>query len=146
MGQGHYVVMELGYFSRCNHVFFTSRGHPVSDVVLDGGVEQEDVLLDDTHVAAQRRQSNVPNVLVIDTDAALRNFVEPWQQIYYGRLAAAGGPQYGSDAPRRCGHIDVLQRWDPWVVREGHIFEPHMSLGPRHLRSIWILYYWRLGV
>ena len=138
--------MELGHRGGADHVFPGGVFHPVGYVVVNGGAEQENVLLNDPHVVAKGFQGELPNVLAVDGDAPFRNVVEPGQQVDDGALAAARSAQDGGYLARLGRDAEVLQRGHPRLVGERHIFEFHASLRPLQYRGVRLLHHGRLGI
>ena len=67
----------------------------IGDVLADGAAEQEDVLLHDADLAAQRRERHVADVDAVDRDGAAVDLVEARQQRADRRLAGARGTDEG---------------------------------------------------
>ena len=82
--------MKLGDLGRLDDVLERGVGRAVGDVVLDGGAEQEDVLLDNAHVSPQGSQGEIPDVPVVDRNLSRGDVVEAGQEINNGALAAPG--------------------------------------------------------
>jgi predicted amidohydrolase len=67
----------------------------IGDVLADRAAEQEDVLLHDADLAAQRGERHVPDIDAVDGDRAGADLVEARQQRADGGLAGAGRTDEG---------------------------------------------------
>lgn len=84
-----YLVV-YGSSLACVINFFVSRIKPrVPNVVDDRIVEKNGILWHDANVRTQTVQVHIPDILAVNSDAAVRHVVEPVEQFQYGTLAGA---------------------------------------------------------
>src|SRR5262249_3109865 len=72
----------------------------VGDVVAHRSAEEQRLLQDDPHLAAQAGQRDLAQVVAVDAHAAGGDVVEAWEQIDQGALARAGCAE-NRDSPAR---------------------------------------------
>lgn len=75
------------------------------DVLVDGGVEQDGLLADDGHVAAQPFHRELVEAMPVKLDGAVLRVVKPLQQAEYGALSTARGPDQSGGLARFDGQI-----------------------------------------
>ena len=94
------MFVHLGNFGGANNLFLRCVHVSIGDVLSDSSGEQEDVLLDDSYVPAQRLQCSVPNVDIVNRDATAVDVVETRNKIDNTRLAASRRAEQGHYFPR----------------------------------------------
>ena len=119
--------MDAGGLGRALDLFLGRFRAAVGDVVADGADEQEDVLLDDADVPAQRIERHVADVHAVDRDAPARDVVEARDEVHDGGLAAAGGPSRAMTLPGFGIDVDAGEDGAQVVVAEGNVFEADVA-------------------
>ncbi len=109
----------------------------VGDVVGDGAVEQEDVLLDDAEVCAVFGDGEIAEVDAVDEDATVGGVVEASDEVGEGCLAGAAGADESDGPSRGDVEADVLEDWRCWFaagawVGEGDVVEGDAALDGVH--------------
>ena len=79
------------------------------DVVADGAVKDEDVLLDDGHQIVEGAGGNILQFLAVVKDLALIAFRGGHQEVQNRRFAASGAADQGVAAARAQFHVHVTQ-------------------------------------
>ena len=125
--QAHDVVVDVGFFSCLVDLLAAGSQLAVGDVVKDGAGEEENILLHDADFAAQRTAGDLADVLSVDADAALGDFVKTRNQMTEGGFAAAGRSDDGDHLALREGHRDVGEDLLALIVLEGNVVEGNLA-------------------
>ena len=95
-----------------------------ADVLADGAVEEEGVLVDDRNVAPDLREAHIAQIDAAERDTPGIGIEEAQQQAHDGGLAAAALPDHADPLSRRHGEGKVPVRRAPRTrIAEGHILE-----------------------
>ena len=140
------VLVKLRDLRRPDDVIHARVGTAVRDVVGYRVGEQEHVLLHHADIPAERLQSHVANVDIVNRDRPLRHVVEARYQAGKGALAAARRSQEGDDPPRWNVEIEVLKNGSVLAVLEVHLIEPDVAGWPPHRDGVAAVLDRRLGV
>ena len=76
--------MRIGDFSRPDHIFFLCVGPAECDIIKDAVVEQDHILGNKTHLAAERFHGIIADVFSIDAYAPRFDIIESRQQVGNG--------------------------------------------------------------
>ena len=82
----------------------------VGDVRGNRVVEEHDLLAHDSDLAAQRRESELPDIDPVETNRSGQGVEEPGQEVGKGRLPGPGGPDQGQGLPGLDDEGDVPER------------------------------------
>src|SRR5690625_103916 len=107
--EGRYEVVRLGCPGSGDDLLAARVRLAEGDVLRDGTREEEDVLLNDRDLLAQRLHVPVPQVDTVDQDAALLRVVAPVHQLDERALAAARLANDGHGVARPGVEADVPQ-------------------------------------
>ena len=107
-------------FGRFDNLLVGGVERAVGDVLADGAVEEIDILADEADGAAQVFDSQIAQVMPIETDAALLHVIEAQKQFDQGGLSGAGR---ADDADRLPGRYVQRQIMDDRLVIRILIFE-----------------------
>ena len=132
IGQVHYLVVQLGDFGGVDNVRLGGVGHPVGNVVPDGGVKEKNILLDNAHIAAQGFQGELPDVHAVDGHPAVGNIIKAGQQVDDSAFAAARRAQDGGYLPRFGGNVDAFQGRGTGVISKGCLVKLYPARSPPH--------------
>ena len=89
--QSHDVVVDVGPLGGLDDLLLGGVQTAVEDVVADGGVEQVNVLLDDTDIAAHRGHGHGVKLFSVNENFTVHAIVEVGDQMADGGLTAARG-------------------------------------------------------
>ena len=109
LGQAAHEVVRLGAAGGRFDLLDRGLGAGVGDVLGDGRGEQEGVVADDRHGAAQRAQAHVADVGPVEQHAPRGWVVQPRDQRHEAGLARARGPHQRDGLPRGHVEVDVVQ-------------------------------------
>ena len=121
--------MQVGPLGRLHDLLVGGPQLAVGDVVADGAGEEEDVLLYDADVFAQRVAGVLADVPPADLDRAVIQLVEAGQQVAEGGLAAARGAHQGQGFAAADVQVDVPQDLGVVVVGEAHPLKGDVAPG-----------------
>ena len=101
---------------------------PVADVVHHRAGEQVGVLQHDAERTAQVRLLDLVDVDAVIADFAVRNVIEPVDEVRDGRLSRAGGADEGDFLARHGIELDVVQHNLALFIAEVHVVEGDVPL------------------
>ena len=124
----HDIVVDLGVAGRQDDFKILDRVIPHADVVGDGVLKQDDVLVHDRDRARKDTPGNVSDGLAVEEDLAAPGLVEAADELADGRLAAAAAAHDGNPASRLQGHGEVPDhRVRQAGIAKGDIPQLHLS-------------------
>ena len=74
--------MRVGYLRSCNHLFHSRAFHAERDVVENGVVEKNRLLVHISHKASETVDLHVADIRTVDFYRAAGDVVKPWYQVY----------------------------------------------------------------
>ncbi|KAI6758246.1 hypothetical protein HG530_010486 [Fusarium avenaceum] len=104
-----YTLMDIGSLARLVHVFFRRIRSGVEQVVHDGSVEQNRILGHHTDISTEAVELEIPKVVAVNSDGAVRDVVEAEEEFERGRFAAAGFSNNGSLGSRGNSKVDSIE-------------------------------------
>ena len=108
--------------------FFVRRVRPaVADIVDHRSLEDERVLHEHAHLAAQRFEVDIAHVGAVDANAPLFDVVKAGQKVDDRRLARARRPHQSDALARLYMQVEVFEDVHPLFVREGHVVEVDLA-------------------
>ena len=128
--RGEVEVLEHRHEARVVGVLGEQR-----EVVAERGLEQLDVLGDDSHRAAEFVQREIAYVDAVDAHAAAGRVVEPQQQAGQRALSASGAPDDAQDMTGGQRERHIVERERTIAVRERHVLELHRERARRQVRA-----------
>ncbi len=122
IGQREDEIVRVGHFGGGDDLLFGSIRAAIGDVGADGAVEQGGILRDHADVAAEAVLRDFRDVLVIDGDGAIGEFVEAQQQVDQCAFARAGVADEADLLACRDGEVEVFDdRIGLRVIAEGNV-------------------------
>src|SRR5581483_12317327 len=109
-------VVDTSDLGGGDNVFLAGIGDTISDVVAQGGIEQEDILQDQADIAAQRVLRDLVHIYAIDGNTTSTGVIEAGEQVQDGAFPTAGRAQEGHDLARLSVGGDVVQHLWPGTI------------------------------
>jgi len=109
--------------------YLLARGSGFADeeVIEDGIVEKNGLLRDDGNVAPEIGDAQVADVMAIDFDCAMADFIEARHEVSESRFARARWAHQSAYGARRNVHFDSAQHGFGIAVGETHVIERHVA-------------------
>ena len=112
----HYKVVRIGHLGSLHHLLHGGILHPEGNVVVEGVVKQNGLLVDIANELSQVRQGKRLDVDAVDGNFAPRHIVVAWQQVDQCRLARAALAHKGDGFAAAHLEVDPLQHGGGAVV------------------------------
>ena len=129
---GHDEVVGVGNLGSVHYLLVGSTVDAEGDVVVDGVVEENGLLVHIAHEGTQVVLGELPDVGAVDHDRALLHVVEAWQQVGQRCLAAAALSHQGHGLAARYVEVDAVDH-PLLAVAESHALVldalPHLGEG-----------------
>jgi len=109
IGEVQNTLVNIGSLARLVYVFLRRIRSGVEQVVHDGSVEQNRILGHYTNVSAEAIELEVPKVVTVDGDGAVRDIVEAEKKLERCRFTAAGFSNNGSLGSRGNRKVDAVE-------------------------------------
>ena len=136
IGEPHDLVVNVRADCRLYDLFVCGVQTTVTDVLKDRSGKQENVLLHDADVAAQRFLRVIADVNVVDQDRALHDVVEPHQQMAHRGLAAAGRTDERELFTRFDREVDMIEDLTAAFIMKADVTELDFALYVLHLDRV----------
>src|SRR5450755_3012184 len=121
-------VIDTSDFGGRDNVFLGGIGDTVGDVVAQGGIEQENILQDQSDIAAQRDLRDIAHIYPINSNASAGGVIEAGEQVQDSAFPTAGRAEKSHDLARLRVNGDILQHLWPVTIGKRDVFIPYMSL------------------
>ena len=108
---GHYEVVRVRHLGGGDNLVVRGVGGSVPDVLLDRVVEEQGLLHDGAHEAAEVGDLHVAQIDAVDCHSALLRVVEAGEEPAQCRFAAAGAAHDGHHLAARDGERCVRHGW-----------------------------------
>ena len=144
LGHGLDIRIDLRLLGGLDYLLIRGIGATVANVFQNGVRKQEHILLDNADGLVEAVLLNVPHVLAVNGDAALRYIVKSGNQLAECTLAATGGADDGHGLPG--GHVQahVVEHRQRAVIGEAYVVNPNgacyvfQRLGIRRILNGWL--------
>ena len=110
--------MCVGYFRRCDDIFHGRVLYTESDIVEDGVIEQDRLLVHIAHQASEAVDLDVADVSAVDFYRAAGHVVESRDEIDQCGFARAGFTDDSHGAALLYGKIDVVKYLSVSIIGE----------------------------
>ena len=117
--------MGVGDARRLLHLLSGRLLHAERDVIIEGIIEEDRLLVDVAHQATQVAEACLPDIHPVNQDLPLRHVVEAGQQIDQRALARARLPHQCHRLALRDRQVDIFQH--PLIL----ILKPDIPVGDR---------------
>ena len=115
--------MGIGNLGRLDHLLHGGVLHAEGDVVVEGVVEEDGLLVDVADEGAQAWDGDVLHVLAVDEQGAFADVVVARHEVHQRGLARAGLSHQGDSLALGHGEVDVLQHGASLQVAEADVAE-----------------------
>lgn len=132
-------IVGADRFGRGDDLLFCSVQLAVADIVHDRAGENKAVLQHNPHLAAQRLQRDLRNIVTVDQNLAVGQVVEARDQVDDRGFARARRTDEGDAFPGLHVEVQVFQNVEAWIVGKRHVVELDIALHrrqflcPRHI-------------
>src|ERR1017187_7814109 len=145
-GQLHNERVRVGGFGSLDDRFSRGFGTTVADVIDERAAEEKRLLHEYTHLAAERFDTHVADIDVIDEDRALVDVVEAAEQIHRRCLPRTAGTDQRDHLAGLDPEIDVLEHTAAGLIAELHVAKFDTAPERRKLDCVRALHREALGV
>ena len=115
--------MGIGDFGRRNHLFFRGTFHAEGNVVVNGVVKEDGLLVHITHEGTEVLYGQVPDVFSVKGDAAAGNVPETGNEVHQGRFSGTGFAHDGNHFPAWNLQAHMVQDLARAVIAEGYVLQ-----------------------
>ena len=133
----HDEVVGIGYLSGLDDLFHRGVIYAEGDVVVEGVIEEDGLLVDVADEGTQFGDAYTLDVLAVDEYFTLLHIVVARHQVHEGTLAGAGLSHEGDGLALWHDEVDVLEHGTPFDVTEADVAQLHLLLeGWQRLRVL----------